>query len=332
MDQLEGIWASALSPDDGEAYDRFVSDAADGHYSQTRAWARVIAAGGIFAPSYFLARRSGKVIGTAIMLRPQILRGCLLPWAHTERGPICDNPIHLNEVLTSLLCLARQRGVFRLSVMPNYWDDAKSAAELTLRDLGFVDVQSFRGRHARSLRLDLSHLPNDEPFSGGALRQVRQNIRRAERAGATARQGKNSDLEPFRRIHEQLLRLEKKKIPSMSWYEALNEYFLDREERGAMFVCEHEGAVVSAIFVARHGALATYVIGASSGEDLHFPKMVMPMARAINWARQNGATTFDFGGIPMEGDPDAKRASISEFKHSFSRIRIDFVHEHARWF
>lgn len=33
----------------------------------------------------------------------------------------------------------------------------------------------------------------------------------------------------------------------------------------------------------------------------------------------------------MKGDDDPKRASIAEFKRSFSRAEIALVHEHVRW-
>jgi lipid II:glycine glycyltransferase (peptidoglycan interpeptide bridge formation enzyme) len=216
--------------------------------------------------------------------------------------------------------------------MPYWADETKPRLELILRQHGFVDRQSFGGRHARSLRLDLSSLPADDPFAGSAIAQVRREIRRAERAGAVVRRGQKRDLIAFRNMHARLLHLDKKRPPAAAWYEALAEYFLSREERGAMFVCEHQGNVVAAIFVARQGALATYAMGASSGDDLRFPKMVLPMASAIAWAKRNGVESFDLGGIPMEGDMDAKRVSIAEFKHSFSRAEFAFTHEHVRWF
>jgi lipid II:glycine glycyltransferase (peptidoglycan interpeptide bridge formation enzyme) len=133
-------------------------------------------------------------------------------------------------------------------------------------------------------------------------------------------------------MHEQLLHLEGKQPPAAAWYEALAGHFLSCEERGAMFVCEHQGNVVAAVFVARHGALATYVMGASSGQELRFPKMILPMAAAITWAKANEVECLDLGGIPMEGDVDAKRASIADFKRSISRTEVAFVHEHVRWF
>ena len=332
MGRLDTVWSSELSTADGEAYDSFVATARGGHYSQARSWAKVATAAKPFVARYFLARRDGRVVGAALILRTQVLRTLALPFAQIERGPVCDDPEQMPDVLEALLDQSRRHGILRLSVMPYWAADAKPRAERILKQHGFADRQSFGGRHARSLRLDLASLPADEPFAGSALSQVRQNIRRAVRAGAIARHGQKRDLIAFRDMHAQLLHLDGKRPPAAAWYDALANYFLSCEERGAMFVCEHQGNVVAAIFVARHGALATYVMWASSVYELRFPKMVLPMASAIAWATQKGVDSFDLGGIPMEGDTDAKRASIAEFKHSFSRAEIAFTHEHVRWF
>ena len=330
MSHLDTVWSSELSATDGEAYDGFVATARGSHYSQTRSWAKVATAARPFVARYFLVRRNGRVVGAALILRTRAFGALALPFAQIERGPVCDDPENMPDVLEALRDQARRRGILRLSVMPYWAGEAKPRVEKILRQHGFADVQSFGGRHASSLRLDLASLPADEPFASSALSQVRQNIRRAERAGATARRGQKQDLDAFRDMHERLLRLEGKRPPAAAWYEALAENFLS--ERGAMFVCEHLNKVIAAIFLARHGPLATYVMGASSGDELRFPKMVQPMASAIAWARENGVESIDLGGIPMAGDMDAKRASIAEFKRSFSRTEIAFTHEHVRWF
>jgi lipid II:glycine glycyltransferase (peptidoglycan interpeptide bridge formation enzyme) len=133
-------------------------------------------------------------------------------------------------------------------------------------------------------------------------------------------------------MHEELLRLSGKSLPSESWYTALADYFFAPTSQGAVFVSEFEGEVISAVLIPRHGGLATYATGASSGRNFKFPKMVLPLARAIVWAKEVGAHSFDLGGIPLEGDTDPKRASIAEFKYGFSHTEISLVHEHVRWF
>jgi lipid II:glycine glycyltransferase (peptidoglycan interpeptide bridge formation enzyme) len=332
MGRLDTVWSSELSATDGEAYDRFVATAPGGHYSQTRSWAKVVTAAKPFVARYFLARRDGRVVGAALILRTRALGVAALPFAQIERGPVCDDPEQMPDVLESLVGQTRRHGILRLSVMPYWAGEVKPRIEQLLKECGFSDVQSYTGSHVRALRLDLSSLSADTPFAGNEFTKLRKELRRSERAGATSRLGREEDVDKFRGMLEQRLRSEGKRTPTKLYYDALKDYFLSRESQRAMFVGEYEGDAVSAIFVTRHGPLAAYVAGASSARELSFSKMVQPMASAVLWAKEQGSAAFDFGGMPMPGDNDPKRNSIALFKRSFSRTEIALVHEHVRWF
>ena len=332
MGQLATIWSSELSAADGDAYDRFVQTAGGGHYSQTRSWAKIATTARSFTPCYFLARRCGHVVGAALILKAQLFRSLTLPFAMIERGPICDDPEDLPDVLSSLLGQARLHGVLRLSVMPYWAGDAKLRIEQLLREQRFSDVQSYTGSHVRALRMDLTSLVADDPFAGRELTKLRKELRRSERAGASSRRGTEDDINKFREMLEQRLHGEGRRIPPEQYYEALKAHFLSCETQRAMFVGQYAGDVVSAIFVTRHGPIAAYVAGASAARELSFSKMVQPMSSAVLWAKERGAESFDFGGMPMKGDTDPKRNSIALFKRNFSRTEVDLVHEHVRWF
>jgi len=332
MGRLDTVWSSELSAADAEAYDSFVATARGGHYSQARSWAKVATAAKPAVARYFLARRDGCVVGAALILRTQALGAVALPFAQVERGPVCDDPEHMPDVLEALLDQAHRHGILRLSVMPYWADDTKQRIELALKDRRFSDVQSNAGSHVRALRLDLSSISADAPFSGTEFTKLRKELRRSERAGATSRRGGEEDLDKFRGMLEQRLRSEGRHTPTKAYYDALKDYFLSRDNQRAMFVGEIDGEAVSAIFVTRHGPVAAYAAGVSSARELSFSKMIQPMSTAVLWAKEQGNTAFDFGGMPMPGDTDPKRASIALFKRSFSRTEIALVHEHARWF
>ncbi|MDE2133796.1 MAG: peptidoglycan bridge formation glycyltransferase FemA/FemB family protein [Alphaproteobacteria bacterium] len=332
MGRLDTVWSSRLSAADGDAYDSFVATARGGHYSQTRAWARVAEAARPVVTRYFLARRDGRVVGAALVLRARTLAMLPLPIAQIERGPVCDDPGDMPDVLEALRGQTRRHGILRLSVMPYWAGEAKKRVERSLKERGFSDVQSYAGSHVRALRLDLSSLSAHDPFAGNEFTKLRKELRRSERAGATSRRGREEDVDKFRGMLEQRLRSEGRRTPIKSYYGALKDYFLSCESQRAMFVGEHEGDAVSAIFVTRHGPVAAYAAGASSARELSFSKMVQPMSCAVLWAKEQGSTSFDFGGMPMQGDTDPKRNSIALFKRSFSRTEIDLVHEHVRWF
>ena len=332
MGRLDTVWSSELSATDGEAYDRFVTTARGGHYSQTRSWAKVATAAKPCVARFFLARRDGRVVGAALILRTQAFGAVELPFAQVERGPVCDDPEQMPDVLESLVGQTRRHGILRLSVMPYWADDVKPRIERILKERGFADVQSYTGSHVRALRLDLSSLSAEAPFAGNEFTKLRKELRRSERAGATSRLGREEDIDEFRGMLEQRLRSEGRRTPTKLYYDALKDHFLSRESQRAMFVGEYERNAVSAIFVTRYGSVAFYAAGASSARELSFSKMVQPMASAVLWAKEQGSASFDFGGMPMQGDTDPKRNSIALFKRSFSRTEIALVHEHARWF
>ncbi len=326
---LETVLTSELTALEARAYDQFVATAPSGNTNQTRAWARVATTGRPFTPLFFLARRGNQVVGAGLVLRSHL--GILpLPAAQVERGPVTARPDDLPEVLAALRQKCLARGILRLSVMPYWTGSERAAVGPLLVDARFTDCQRFAGRHARTLRLDLATLDNENPWNLSSLSKVRQNIGRAARAGATVRPGRREDLAAFRDMQASLLALDGRKPPAAAWYSALGDYFL--KPGAGMFVCEFEGEVISAIFITLHNGIATYALGAASGRPLKFSKTVLAMAEAILWARRAGAHSFDMGGIPMLGDPDAKRTSIAEFKYSYARTEALLVHEHLRWF
>jgi lipid II:glycine glycyltransferase (peptidoglycan interpeptide bridge formation enzyme) len=330
--RIEAVWSSRLSQADGEAYDAFVASARGGHFSQTRGWAPVATTANPFAARYFLARRDGRVVGAALILQTRPLGSLAIPVAQTERGPVCDQPEDMEDVLRALLQQSRRHGIVRLSVMP-YWSGSEmDRVDAALKAGGFSDVQTVTGRHARALRLDLATVNQGEPFGGSSFTKLRKELRRAERAGAVARRGTEADLAAYREMLETRQRADGKSCPPDAYYVALKACFLSGDDRTAMFVAEYQDEVVAAVLALRHGTMTYFVAGVSSGRDLVFSKMIQPMAAAVLWAKENGSLLFDFGGMPMPGDRDPKRNSIALFKRSFSRDEVDLVHEHVRWF
>jgi Acetyltransferase (GNAT) domain len=332
VSHLETVWTSDLPVADVQAYDTFVASARGGHFSQMRSWAPIAVGARPRIPRYFMARRDGRVVGAALILQLGVLGVIPLPAAQIERGPVCDDPEDLPDVIHALRRQAGRHGILRLSIMPYWADEAKERVEGLLKDDGFSDVQSYAGSHVRALRLDLSSLSSDDPFSGSEFTKLRKELRRAERAGATWRRGKEEDIDKFRQMLEERARGDGGRVPAKPYFHALKGHFLPYEDQRAVFVAEHEGKAVSVIFVIRHGPVTFFVAGASSGRELAFSKMVQPMAGAVLWAKQHGSATFDFGGMPMPGDRDSKRNAIAMFKRSFSRTEISLVHEHVRWF
>jgi lipid II:glycine glycyltransferase (peptidoglycan interpeptide bridge formation enzyme) len=324
------VLARELSEADATLYDAFVSNAAGGHYSQTRAWGPVADAGKSVQSAYFLASDENVIVGAARVQRAR-LGPLALPAAIVERGPIVERPEILEQIVPLLIAELRSRGVARISVMPYFADDQKKTAEEILQQLRFRDVQKPGGAHVRTLRIDLENKNADALFSGGERESLRRKLREAEKAGLRVRRADADEVNVLHQLHDEMMLAQSKQKKSPAYFEALKQ-FVDTEDRAALFVAERDGKSIAALFVIACGSLATFVIGATTQRSLPFSKMASAMAEAIRWAHANGCKRFDLGGIPAQNDADPKRASIAQFKFDFSKTATVLAHEHARWF
>jgi len=321
----------SLSPGEAEQYDRFVDEAKGGHYSQARSWSTISMAGRTLSPRWFLAQDGGKTVGAGLLLRSRMARFFKAPVAHMNRGPVCADPERVGHVVRALITATRLRGVARLAIMP-YWADADAdAVERALVRGGFINTQKTDGAHTHTLRLTIGDRTDAEILGGGDRQTLRRKLKQAEKAGARARLGTEADLPALIRLHGELMSEQSMTTKSALFYERLAERLAPNGPAG-LFVCEHEGDVVAAALMVVHGAVATFVLGASDRSHRTFSKMALPFLAAIQWARDAGCTTFDLGGIPMPGDTDEKRRNIAQFKFDFDRTPVKLVGEHTRWF
>jgi len=331
---MDLTWTSRLEGALAEDYDLFVEAAKGGHYAQARAWGPVAVAGRPASLRYFLAREGGRVVGTAMIVRP--MAGPLpLPVAIVERGPVVADPADVGRVAQALVARARLHGVLRVQVMPYWAGDDAPVVEAALGDAGFTKVQEPGGAHAVTLRMDIGGKADDAILAGKERESLRRKLRQAEKAGATVRLGELGDVRVLEQLYAELMKGQGRDAKPHAYFERLAASILsprDGAPRGALFVCTHDAEPISALFASRHGKVATFVLGATSAAQRSFSKMVLPMMAAVRWARDVGAEQFDLGGIPMDGDTDDKRAQIAQFKFDFAKAKVTLVGEHARWF
>jgi lipid II:glycine glycyltransferase (peptidoglycan interpeptide bridge formation enzyme) len=211
-----------------------------------------------------------------------------------------------------------------------YWAGSEGErAERLLRDDGWGDVQTFASAHASTLRIDLTRT-DEELLMGKDAAQLRSNLKRAERDGATARIASAQEIDGFERLFGEVMRGQGHKTKPPEWFKALARVI--DTDRASLHVCEHAGELVGASYVTVHGTMATLAYAATTSRPRSFSKLVLALRSAIRWARAHGCTCFDMGGIPMEGDTDQKRRQIATFKFMWGSTPIRLVHEHARWF
>jgi lipid II:glycine glycyltransferase (peptidoglycan interpeptide bridge formation enzyme) len=327
--ELSVTSAADLDGVDAQEYEAFVRESPSGHASQSIEWAEVARAGAHVASRFYLARSAGRLVGVALMLRPEVA-GVGLPWGWIERGPVVAHISDLRDVTEAIARAALAQGILRLRVMP-YWanEDARHAEE-QLRAVGFRDAYKPDGAHACTIRIDIGGKTDDELFAGNSKSQIRWRAKQAEKAGARARAGTPEDWARLRAMHRRLMESQGRNSRPPGWWSAI-ERFVTREGRGALFACDFDARVVSAGVMLRHGRRATYAWGASVEDKLPFSKAIPPLIAGIRWARDLGCTCFDLGGIPLEGDDDPKRNAIALFKFDFDKRRVPLVREHVAW-
>lgn len=101
--------------------------------------------------NHYLARRNDCIVGAALKPRSLLAGTIRCPPTRIDRGPVFDDVDDLFKIISALLSKARGAGIVRLPIMP-CWEGAASRTAEILHELVFLDVQTFDGSQARSLR------------------------------------------------------------------------------------------------------------------------------------------------------------------------------------
>lgn len=312
----------ALVGADAAEVDAFLARARGAHYMQAPAWDAVATADLTWQRRWLLFRERGRLVSTALMLRPRRGRWPL-PRAIIERGPVVDDPRDLARVLPALTRAVRWHGIDALRVQP-YWDGAEARVVVdTAASAGYHTRGEVDGPHTTTVRLPLEGA-DPEVLAGPGRAEVRRDLRRARELGVTVRRGTAPDLATMARLYAALMTSQGEPVDRSPAYFAAFSPLLAREQ-AALFVAEFEGEVEAIVLVCAHPGQVTFHLGAGRPERRKFRKMVAPLAEAAAWARARGAVRFDLGGVPAPTDTDAKRRAIATFKLDFARDLVDLT-------
>jgi CelD/BcsL family acetyltransferase involved in cellulose biosynthesis len=162
------------------------------------------------------------------------------------------------------------------------------------------------------LRLDRSEA---EVFAALHGNQVRRNIRRAERAGVTVRQGTGeADLTGvFYRLHVRTRHRLGVPVQPRRYFRLLWERVV-QPGHGAVLISESDGVPVAAgVFLASRG-VCVYKYGASDERSWRVRPNHLLFWHAIRWAMGRGCTRFDFGRT------DAGDTGLRQFKSYWGTV------------
>lgn len=280
------------------AWEAFLAETPGAHYTQSTLWAKIKAPGGWRASRVVLTREGRIVAGTQLLIRQLPLAGAI---GYVPKGPVVAGaaPDLARLALDALHMAARAQRVRYLAVQPP--QGGEQIATL-LRGQGF-QPQPRLGTCPATLRVDLA--PDLEAVLAAMKKRTRLNIRRAERAGVTVREGGPGELDSFYRLLS--LASERKHFPiySRGYYRRL---WATLAPHGylKLFLAERDGEALAAQLAIPMGDTLYSHVSAWSGEQGESKPNEALEWGAMVWAKAHGYRYYDFEGI----DPLAARALV----------------------
>jgi lipid II:glycine glycyltransferase (peptidoglycan interpeptide bridge formation enzyme) len=186
--------------------------------------------------------------------------------------------------------VCRQNRAVFLKLEPDLWNDqSPDPYPLTLRPSPH-NIQP-----PRTIIVDLTG--TEEELLARMKQKTRYNIRLAEKKGVTVRPW--DDLSAF---HDMLLVTGERDgfgVHSERYYQRAYD-LLYPKGMCELLLAEFDGKPLAALFVARHGARACYLYGASTDEERSRMPTYLLQWEAMKWAKERGSEEYDLWGVPDE--------------------------------
>ncbi len=304
-------------------WNRFIASSATGHLSQTYEWPEHSGEETGSGSLRLGVLENGELVAAMLLVRSKAM-GVPAPFFYVPRGPVCDDP--QSPALPRLVAFAkreaRRRGAFMIRAEPNIPQD-DSVWPAVLRRQGFHPTTHtiyLRGSWVTDLR------PPEETILANMATSWRRYIRAGARNGVTVRIGTSeADLDAFYQLLTETAERDQFYLyPKQLFRDMLAHYSTERAERDGtaemkLFLAEHAGEPIAAVTVARLGAWAWYLHGASSGRPEHRklrPNHVTQW-ECMRWAKARGVQFYDWRTIPDILKPGEELYGVYEFKRGF---------------
>ncbi len=278
-----------------DSWDAFVAAQPSAHILQTSGWGALKSRFG-WASETVRTQDGGVQSGALVLFRRIPARGPLgLTLAYVPRGPLVNWQDYgaVERALTAVTECARVRGASVLKIEPELADTL--AHRRLLHKMGFrPSPQTVQPRS--SVTLDIAG--DEEAILQRMKSKWRYNVRLAGRKGVTVREMARSDLPALHEMMQTTGERDGFTVHSPAYYEAAFELLAPRH--AAFLLAEHEGQPLASIVVCAVGKTAWYLWGASSNRERNrMPNHALQWA-GIQWARAQGASTYDLWGVPDE--------------------------------
>ncbi|HLX58812.1 MAG TPA: peptidoglycan bridge formation glycyltransferase FemA/FemB family protein [Ktedonobacteraceae bacterium] len=317
-----------------ELWDTFVNAQSGGHFLQSWGWGTLKAGAGWHPLRLALwDTQREQIIGGAQILRRTAahMPPRLGHLAYIPRGPVLDwsrrddtNSTHISALFfAQLLPFLRRQGAIALQVELPFEVGEEHAVQAcdALMAMQFHPVQPVQP--IRTIVLDLA--AGDDSLLANMKEKWRYNIRLAGRKGVQVRVARTQeDVEAWYRLLQITGRRDHFGIHTFDYYWRAWQLFAPRQQ-AQLLLAEYEGQLLAGIFVGCMARQAIYLYGASSNEHRNLMPNYLLQWEAIRWAREQGATSYDFWGIPQTDDAGEAMAGVYRFKSGWGGRIVHFA-------
>lgn len=157
--------------------------------------------------------------------------------------------------------------------------------------------------------------------------KTRYNIRLAERKGVRVREGGVSDLELWQKLYRVTAVRNGIAPHSPRFFRALASG-VEAKAKVRLLIAEKEDKALAAMFLSTSADRASYLYGASSGEDRHLMAPYALQWTAMSLAKRQGCASYDLFGVAPRPDPDHPLYGLSVFKSGFGGTML---HRQGAW-
>lgn len=167
----------------------------------------------------------------------------------------------------------------------------------------------------------------EEGILGRMRSKTRYNIGLSNRRGVRVREGGVKDLDTWQKLYNQTARRNGILAHGPRYFESLLS--MGRSDAEAkLLIAEKNDKPLAAMFLSSSADRATYLYGASSGEERSLMAPYALQWEAIRQARKNGCTSYDLFGIAPRPDPEHPLYGLFRFKSGFGGT---LIHRQGAW-
>jgi peptidoglycan pentaglycine glycine transferase (the first glycine) len=316
----------AVEEEQREQWDAFVSRHPQGHLMQSWGWGELKAASG-WSPVHMALYNEEREIEAATLVLCRTAAHVPLRVGHLAyipKGPVLDwqNRRVSEAFFAQLHPFLRRRGALALR-MELGQELESEAAKIVLERLKHKAQVVRSVQPLRTILLDLA--PSEETLLAQMKEKWRYNVRLAGRKGVTVREAETlDDVRAWYQLLQTTSERDKFGIHTQEYYERAWSIFVARRQ-ARLLLAEHEGQLLAGIFVSLFGAEGIYLYGASSNEQRQLMPNYLLQWEAIRLARQQGATRYDFWGIPQTEGEEEAMAGVYRFKRGWGGRVVQFL-------